>query len=362
MPPGPLECGLATGRAVLHNFTRRSGTSTGRLSERAAGFASDDELPRYAVGVVHYRAYDALDRCLQSVAQQSVGPTAIRVIDGDADPARLDKVREQHPLVDIEAVVNRGYAGGANRLLAHLQEDTPGVEFILLLNPDVELEPEFVETLLRTLADEPTVAIASGKLLRPGGEFLDSAGIRLPANRRPRDRGSEERAEGQYNQREYVFGATGAAMMLRCSALSDLAIDGEVFDEDFFVYHEDTDLSWRANLLGWRVLYEPEARAAHLRGWQRNGRFDVPVNVRRHSFKNHYLQLIKNESVESLLRVLPLLVGWEVMRLGFALLRDPQVLPGYADAWRLRGRALGKRRTLQQRVRDRRTTPAPCLD
>ena len=72
--------------------------------------------------------------------------------------------------------------------------------------------------------------------------------------------GSEERDHGQYDEPCFVFGVTGAAMMLRVAALPDLQIDGELFDEDFFMYHEDTDLSWRANLLGWRVLYEPGAR------------------------------------------------------------------------------------------------------
>ena len=185
--------------------------------------------------------------------------------------------------------------------------------------------------------------------MRPDRLTLDSAGIVLPAHRRPRDRGSEQHDRGQYDRGEYVFGASGAAMMLRSAALADLALEGEVFDEDFFLYHEDTDLSWRAHVLGWRVYYEPLARAVHARGWKKDQRFRVPPAVRRHSFKNYYLQLIKNESAAGFLLRLPVLLAWEVLRLGHAAIRDPQILPAYADAWGLAGRAFHKRRILRAR-------------
>jgi cellulose synthase/poly-beta-1,6-N-acetylglucosamine synthase-like glycosyltransferase len=112
-------------------------------------------------------------------------------------------------------------------------------------------------------------------LLRPGRTVIDSAGIRLPRHRRPRDRGSDETDGGQYDRAEFVFGVSGAAMMLRRAALADLAVGGEVVDEDFFAYHDDTDLCWRANRLGWRVLYEPRARGVHGCRWQRQQRMEI---------------------------------------------------------------------------------------
>jgi len=147
-----------------------------------------------------------------------------------------------------------------------------------------------------------------------------------------------------------VFGASGAAMLLRCATLPELALAGELFDEDFFLYHEDTDLCWRAGRLGFRVWYEPTAGAVHTRGWQRERRFEVPVAVRRHSFKNHYLQLVKNETLLGFLGHLPVLLAWEVLRLGFVLLRDPALLSAYADAWRALPGARRKRKLLANKV------------
>lgn len=310
-------------------------------------------LPLYCAGVVNYRSYDDLVHCLETVRGQTFPAAAVMVVDSDPDEEQLSAARERNPEVLFHRVANRGYAGGANRLLALMEERAPEAEFFLILNADIMLDPDFCERLVASMSVRPDVALASGKLLRPGRELLDSAGIRLPLNRRPRDRGSQESDRGQFDAPEYLFGVSGAAMMLRRAALEDLALDGEIFDEDFFVYHEDTDVSWRCHQLGWRVFYEPGARAIHKRGWQSEARLSIPVGVRRHSFKNHYLQIIKNESLLRFISLLPVLLAWEFLRLGFALLKDRPILRGYLDAARLTPRAFRKRRILRDKIRSK---------
>jgi GT2 family glycosyltransferase len=307
------------------------------------------------VAVVNHRSYRDLEGCLNSVALQTRAAGQVLVVDHDSDPAQLEALRKHHPAVRWEARPNRGFAAGANLAVEILLESTPQTEFLLLLNPDVRLEPEFAERLLAAMAPCDRVAIASGKLLRgPDEGIIDSAGIVLPRHRRPRDRGSETPDRGQYDRTQFIFGASGAALMLRLAAVSDLALEGELFDEDFFMYHEDTDLCWRANVLGWRVLYVSSAVAVHRRGWQRRRRSQIDPRIRRHSFKNHYLQLIKNERPRDFVTNLPVIALWELMRFGYALLRDRTLLRGYPEAARLAGRAWHKRRILQARARARR--------
>ncbi len=142
-------------------------------------------------------------------------------------------------------------------------------------------------------------------------------------------------------------------MWIRRAALPDLALDGEVFDEEFFVYHEDTDLGWRANRLGWKVLYAPAATAVHVRGWRREERFRVPVAARIHSFKNHYLQIAKNERLRDFALNLPWLLAWEALRLAHALVRDRALLRGYPAACRRLPSAFRKRRRLAAKLRSR---------
>jgi GT2 family glycosyltransferase len=187
-------------------------------------------------------------------------------------------------------------------------------------------------------------------LIRPGRLTIDSAGISFPRHGRPRDRGSEQRDRGQYNQVELVDAISGAAMMIRSESFRTLSMGGEIFDESFFAYHEDTDLCWRARRLGWSVLFDPSAVAVHTRGWRKDRRGEIDVRIRRHSFKNHYLQLTKNQTRSEFIKNLPWLMVWEVLRIGFVLVKDRQMLPAYRDALKAMPGALAKRRELNRRV------------
>ncbi len=306
----------------------------------------------WGAGIVNHGSYADLERCLASLARQSLPASRVVVYDTGVDPARFEQVCRRHPEAIALAGANVGYAGGANRVLDRLRADRPdALDFALVLNPDVELDPDFARCLLEATSRDPRVAIATGKLLRADRETLDSAGIVFPRHRRPRDRGSEQPDRGQFDAAERVEGASGAAMLLRTAALDTLEIEGEIFDESFFAYHEDTDLCWRARRLGFEILYEPAAVAVHARGWKRVDRGRIPVEIRRHSFKNHYLQVVKNESRADFVRNLPWLIGWEVLRFGFVLARDRALLSGYRDAFRALPAARRRRRLISRRAR-----------
>src|SRR6266850_1481333 len=88
-------------------------------------------------------------------------------------------------------------------------------------------------------------------------QLVDSTGIYFTPMLRHLDRGSQEPDKGHYLNFEYVFGATAAAALYRRKMIDDVSIQGEFFDPDFFVYREDADVAWRAQLMGWRCLYTP---------------------------------------------------------------------------------------------------------
>jgi GT2 family glycosyltransferase len=305
----------------------------------------------WTAGIVNHGSYEDLATCLESLLRQAMPPSSVCVYDTGLDPEKFEAVRKAHPLVQFECGANRGYAGGANRVLAESINRIPAPGFCLILNPDVVLDPDHARRLVDAMIERPEVAIAGGKLLRPGRETIDSAGIRFPRHGRPRDRGSEEPDRGQFDRREFVDAISGAAMMIRAPAIPDLRIEGQLFDEDFFAYHEDTDLCWRARRLGWKILYEPAAVAVHARGWQKPLRSQIDPAIRRHSFKNHYLQMVKNQTTRGFIANLPWLVTWEVLRLGFVLVRDRAMLGAYGEAWRATAGAWRKRRVIADRSR-----------
>ena len=100
----------------------------------------------------------------------------------------------------------------------------------------------------------------SAGILKPFRQaVIDTTGIYFTPEMRHFDRGWKEPDEGQYRDLEYVFGASAAAALYRREMIDDISGGGEFFDPDFFAYREDADVAWRAQLMGWRCLYVPDA-------------------------------------------------------------------------------------------------------
>jgi GT2 family glycosyltransferase len=145
-----------------------------------------------------------------------------------------------------------------------------------------------------------------------------------------------------------VFGADGAAALYRRRTLEGCALDGrEVLDEDMELWASDADLAWRAQLGGWRSVYEPRAVAEHVRTYSPSTRSMMSTEARRLQFRNRYLMMIKNETGSGLVHDLGWIAAYEALALGHVLLRERHLLAGYRDAWRLRAGARRRRRLVQ---------------
>jgi GT2 family glycosyltransferase len=118
----------------------------------------------------------------------------------------------------------------------------------------------------------------------------------------------------------------------------------------------DADLAWRARLFGWRTEYVPDAVARHIRTYSPSTRAHMSAVDRRTQFRNRYLMIAKNDSLRDLLRDLGPLLAYELLALGYALLREPGLLRGYVEAARRLPGALERRRVIQAR---RRVTRVP---
>lgn len=271
--------------------------------------------------------------------------TEIIVVDNGSSDGTPDIVKSHCPAARlIENADNRGFAAAANQGIRAATG-----EFILLVNPDVSFAPGFVGKLLSAAESTSTGAVAP-KLVRPDSAgLIDSAGLVMHRNRKALDRGREERDMGQYDAACRVFGPCGACALLRRSMLDDVAVNGEVFDETFFSYKEDVDLAWRMNLMGWETLYVPDAVAEHGRGWKEAGRSSVPKFIRRHSHKNRYLTMIKDDDPVNVLMHLPWLLWYELKLMTYALMFEPFLFLAYADVVKLLPDALLKRRDIMTR-------------
>lgn len=309
-------------------------------------------VPLVSVGIVTWNADALIGRCIDSVRQQTHPAVTLHVWDNASssdgrhcvDRATREDERTWSP-------ANIGFAGGHNRLIAASRG-----AYYLCLNPDAVLSPTYVERLVAALEAAPAAGSATGRLLRlDTPAVLDSTGIVMTRDQRHLDRGADEPAPERFDTApEDIFGPSGAAALYRRSMLDDVAVQGEVFDEDFFAYREDADLAWRARVQGWSSLYVPTAEAWHRRRVTPERRRDLPKAVNRYSVRNRFLLRLKNQSGREALRFLWPTLRRDLQVVGYVLLREHSSLPGLLDVLRLTPRMWRKRNAI---ARKRRATP-----
>ncbi len=220
--------------------------------------------PTVTVVILNWNGRPYLEACLSALAVQTYPIARVLLVDNDSSDDSVPFVRQAFPAVKVIANGgNVGFAAGNNVALRALLAEAGGsaADIALLLNPDVVLSPTYVAALAATMAADPTIAIAGGKLWYPDGTTLQHAGgyITRP-QAMPGHYGVGERDTGQQDTARDVTYVIGAALAVRLSALAHIGL----FDEGFFLFYEDTDLCVRARAAGYRVVYEPQATAVHV--------------------------------------------------------------------------------------------------
>lgn len=306
---------------------------------------------RVTAVVVNWNGGEQLARCLDALLAQDHPDLEVVVVDNassDGSAAVLDRYEQVDGTVQVvRHRTNRGFAGGANAGIA-----ISDGEAVLVANFDVHPRPDYVRVAAAALAADPRRGAVQGKLLRaapsPAGDpVVDTTGHRAFVTRLFRNRGEGEVDRGQHDRAGEVFGVSGALALYRRAMLDDIAVDGEVFDEDLFAFFEDVDLDWRARLRGWSAWYEPEAVARHERGGAGPRR---TRRVEQLNFRNRLLTVLKCDDAAALGRHLPgflLTTGLKALEL---LVTHPVAFAGSLAGLRLVPAMLRKRRVVQGRA------------
>ncbi len=280
---------------------------------------------KISVVIPNWNGERFLRGCLQSLREQTFKAFEVILVDNASTDGSLALVEREFPEVKVVKLDrNLGLTGGANAGIKAAQG-----EVIALLNNDAEAHPNWLESLWDALQRHPEAGMAASKILlydRRG--IINSAGDFYRIDGVPGNRGVWEEDKGQYDREEYVFGACGGAAAYRKAMLEEIGL----FDEDMFMYCEDVDLAWRAQIAGYRCIYTPEAVAYHRLSATGGGRLASFYNGR------NFIYVLAKDYPGSLFRKYwPLIIKAQLKIAADAL----RAWRGEASRARLRGQLAG---------------------
>ncbi len=268
-------------------------------------------MPKVSIIILPFRKNQIIKPVFDAMVAQTHKDLEIIAVLNDSSDGSKEIIQQNYPQVKIvEPGRNLFFAAGVNWGI----KNSNG-EFIQLVNDDLILEPNYIEEMLKVFRDQK-VAAATGKILRYDFEknqklnIIDTTGIVMSASGRARDRGQLQEDRGQFDEDLDIFGVSGAGPMFRRAALEGVKwVEGEkseYFDEDFVMYWEDVDMSWRLKNANYTAKYVPTAVAYHGRtaGQAAGGYLHLLNFIKHHrklnqqikqwNYKNHILMYIKN--------------------------------------------------------------------
>jgi GT2 family glycosyltransferase len=238
-----------------------------------------------AVVIVNANAGAYLEQTLAALDRQTLPPRRVIVVDNASVDGSADGIEERHPAVEVQRLTtNLGFAGG-NNLGARDAEDC---RWVALLNPDAFAEPDWLERLVDAAETNREYSFFASRLLQAQSpDILDGTGDVYHVSGLAWRRDHGRRVDERQLERGEVFSPCAAAALYERDAF--LEVGG--FDENFFCYFEDSDLSFRLRLAGRRCLYVPEAVVHHVGSATTGRESDFTIY---HSCRNLAWAYVKN--------------------------------------------------------------------
>jgi len=309
---------------------------------------------KLVVGFIAYGELTAkyLSFFLESLKSQTIKDFQIICHDNseETDNPNQSFLSQNYPEVAVlRAEGNLGFAKAYNRLIVWAAAQQ--ANYFLALNPDMILEPDAVERLIKAIESDTALGSASPLVLKwdftkqEKSKLIDTCGIKLLSGLRFVDVGQNQLNQGQFEQTE-ILGPSGAAALYRVSVLEKIKENDQYFDELMFMYKEDCDLAYRLWLAGYKSRLVPEAVIYHDRTAAGAGEGDLAValnrknksrQVKRWSFFNQQIIFIKYWRLQNWHNKLAI-VWYELKMIVFALFFEQYLLKEFFKLWQIKNR------------------------
>jgi len=255
--------------------------------------------PKVSVIITNYKGLNYLRKCLEAVLKSDYPLFEIVVVDCLSHKIK-EWIREKYSTVKI---VHFDYdIGPAAQHNVGVNNADSNSKYLVFLDNDTEVDPMWLKELVKVMESDPKIGAAQSKLMLNDRSFMDSAGGYLDRYGYVYERGHGEADLGQYDKIDHIFYAKGASMIIRRDIFEKVGR----FDEEFFIYYDETDLCWRIWLHGYRVVFVPQSIVYHAVSATIGGNWKLVYFENR----NRILTLIKNSTKNVTFRVfLVMLLG-----------------------------------------------------
>lgn len=273
---------------------------------------------KVAVVIPNWNGADLISKCLDSLKNQTLKPSIVVVDNGSSDNS-ID-ITKQHKDVELLSLdKNYGFAGGVNKGIKFAIKND--YKYVVLFNNDAIASRDWLKNLVLAADKHKEAGIITGKLMSSDKKHIDSTGDLYTIWGLPFPRGRDQLDKGQFDKPGFVFGASGGASLYKVSMLKKISL----FDEDFFAYYEDVDISFRAQLAGYKVWYEPKAVAYHATGSTSK---KIKGFTTYQTFKNQPLVLVKNVPSGLIINIFPRFI-LAYLSIGFSSLVNGRGWPAF---------------------------------
>jgi GT2 family glycosyltransferase len=275
---------------------------------------------RASVIIVSYNSRIDLKRCLPSLLPSLSSLDEVIVVDNASSDGSAEWLAETYPSIClIRSAANIGFGGGNN-----IGAYNANGKYLAFLNPDTQVEPGWLDSLILALENEPIAGLATSKiLLLNNPDRINTCGNDMHISGITLCRGMNE-PRNAFSEQIEVSAISGTSFIIRKDLFT--ALGG--FDEHFFLYMEDTDLSLRARLAGYRCLYIPESIVHH------DYTLTFGPQKTYYQERNRYIMLLKCFRWRTLVILLPTILLSEVVTWCFSFLHDNKNLNNKIRAYK----------------------------
>lgn len=220
--------------------------------------------PKVSIIIVNWNGRRYLNECLTSVFHQTYPNYDVILVDNGSTDGSVEFVRKNCPKVKtIKLDRNYGFARGNNVGIEEALKDK-NVKSIVSLNNDTKVDKNWLSELVKVAESNEKIGMCVPKILKMDNPaIIDSTGgilkLGLKLGFIVTNRGCGEVDKGQYDEKLDIMGIGGASGLYKREMLEEIGL----FDESFFTYCEETELSWRANKKGWKARYVPASVVYH---------------------------------------------------------------------------------------------------